>query len=57
MTEEDLDELYTQCCRAMTAAGADQIELYLARLVLLLMHEIDEPQRIRRALAAAGEGL
>ena len=57
MTEEDLDELYTQTCRAMTSAGADKTELYLARLVLLLMHEIDEPQRIRRALAAAGEGL
>ena len=56
MTEEDLDELYTQCCRAMTGAGVDKTELYLARLVLLLMHEIDEPQRIRRALAAAGEG-
>ena len=57
MTEEDLDELYTQTCRAMTSAGADKSELFLERLVLLLMHEIDEPQRIRRALAAAGEGL
>ncbi len=57
MTEEDLDELYTQTCRAMTSAGDDKSELFLARLVLLLMREIDEPQRIRRALAAAGEGL
>lgn len=57
MTEEDLDELYTQTCRAMTSAGANKSELFLARLVLLLMREIDEPQRIRRALAAAGEGL
>ena len=57
MTEEDLDELYTRACRAMTGVGEANTELYLARLVLLLMHEIDEPQRITRALAAAEEGL
>jgi hypothetical protein len=57
MTEEELDELYTQACRAMTTAGEEKTELYLARLVLLLMHEIDDPQRIQRALAAAGEDL
>ena len=57
MTDEDLDELYTQACRAMTSAGEEKSELYLARLVLLLMHEIDDPQRIKRALEAAAEGL
>jgi len=57
MTDEDLDELYTQACRAMTNAGEEKTELYLARLVLLLMHEIDDPQRIKRALEAAAEGL
>jgi len=41
----------------MTNAGEEKTELYLARLVLLLMHEIDDPQRIKRALEAAAEGL
>ena len=57
MTEEQLDELYTRVCRTMTAAGEENTELYLARLVLLLMHEIDDSKRIERALAAAAEGL
>ena len=57
MTDEDLDELYTQACRAMTSAGAEKTELYLARLVLLLMREIDDPRRIKRALEAAAEDL
>jgi len=41
----------------MTDAGQAKTELFLSRLVLLLMHEIDEPERIRRAIAQAGEGL
>jgi hypothetical protein len=54
---EELDELYTRACHAMTDAGQAKTELFLSRLVLLLMHEIDEPERIRRAIAQAGEGL
>lgn len=57
MNAEELDELYTQACHAMTHAGQAKTELFLSRLVLLLMHEIDDPQRIRRAIAEAGEGL
>ena len=57
MTAEELDQLYTQACYAMTDAGAAKTELFLSRLVLLLMHEIDDPQRIKRALASAGEDL
>ena len=57
MNPEELDELYTQACHAMTEAGQAKTELFLGRLVLLLMHEIDEPQRIRWAIAEAGEGL
>ena len=57
MTAEELDQLYTQACYAMTDAGAANTELFLSRLVLLLMHEIDEPQRILGAIAQAREGL
>jgi len=54
---EQVDELYTQTCHAMTRAGEANTELFLSRLVLLLMHEVDEPERIGRAIAEAGEGL
>lgn len=57
MSAEELDELYTQACHAMTRARQAKTELFLGRLVLLLMHEIDEPERISRAIAEAGEGL
>jgi hypothetical protein len=57
MTAEELDQLYTQACYAMTDAGAEKTELFLSRLVLLLMHEIDEAPRIARAIAQAREGL
>lgn len=55
MNEEQLDEVYTLTCRAMTDAGADKTELFLGRLVLLLMHEVDDVERIKRAIAAASE--
>jgi len=57
MNEQQLDELYTQACHAMTAAGNAKTELFLARLALLLMHELEDPVRIRGAIEAAGEGL
>ena len=57
MTAEQLDQLYTQACYGMSDAGAAKTELFLSRLVLLLMHEIDEPERILAAIAQAREGL
>jgi hypothetical protein len=57
VTAEELDEVYTQVCHAMTRVGEDKTELYLGRLVLLLVHEIDDPERIGRAIAHAGEGM
>jgi hypothetical protein len=55
MTEQQLDELYTQTCQAMTALGAEKSELFLARLSLLLMQALDEPARIRELIAAAAQ--
>ena len=57
MNDRQLDELYTQTCHAMTAAGKAKTELFLARLVLLLMHELDDPARIRGAIEAAARGI
>jgi hypothetical protein len=53
MTEQDLDELYTQLCRRIEAAGEGRGELYLARLALLLMGEVGDRARIERAIIAA----
>ena len=55
MTDEQLDAAYTDVCRALTDAGEAGAERFLARLVLLLMHEVDDPARIARAVAAARE--
>jgi hypothetical protein len=53
MTDEELDAAYTDACRALTEAGEARGELFLARLALALMHELDDPARIARAVAAA----
>jgi hypothetical protein len=55
MTEQQLDELYTQACQTMTVLGAEKTELYLARLSLLLMQALDDPARIRSAIAEAAQ--
>ena len=55
MNEQQLDEVYSETCNAVTAVGEAQSELFLARLALLLMRELDDPPRIREAIAAARE--
>jgi hypothetical protein len=55
MTEQELDEVYTKVCRKIEAAGPSRSELYLARLVLLLMGEVNDRARIERAIDAALE--
>jgi hypothetical protein len=57
MNADQLGEIYTETCQAMTRAGEDNTELFLGRLVLLLMHEIGAPERIRNAIAEAESGL
>lgn len=57
MTQQQLDELYTRACAAMTTLGEDKTPLFLARLVLLLMQALDDPQRAAHAIEAAQEGL
>ncbi len=57
MTEQQLDDLYTQTCYAMTALGEEKSELFLARLALLLMREVDDPQRIADSIRQAGEDI
>jgi hypothetical protein len=57
MSEEELDVLYTQTCRALTSAGPERSELFLARLALLLMNEVGDFGRVQSAIMAAGATL
>lgn len=50
---DQLDYVYTEACRGMSALGADQTELFLARLALLLMKEVGDSGRIIAAIDAA----
>ncbi|SIT41109.1 conserved hypothetical protein [Paraburkholderia ribeironis] len=45
MTDSELDLVYTTLCTTLTSAGEAQAPLYLARLALLCLAELDDPQR------------
>jgi hypothetical protein len=53
LTDQELDEVYTQACYTMTEVGEARTPLYLARLALLLMKEVGDAPRIRAAIEAA----
>lgn len=48
-----LDDLYTKLCYGLTERGTERTPTVLARLVLLLMHEVDDPAAIERAIDEA----
>lgn len=50
MTADDLDTLYAAMCREMKQLSVDQVAEYLARIVLLLMTRIDDPEAVRSAI-------
>jgi Protein of unknown function (DUF2783) len=53
LSDQELDEVYTQACYSMTEVGEAKTPLFLARLALLLMKEVGDAKRIRSASAAA----
>jgi hypothetical protein len=53
MTDSDLDLVYTTLCKTLTTEGEAQAPLYLARLALLLLTELDDPQRALSLIEAA----
>jgi hypothetical protein len=53
LTADELDELYTELCHGMTPLGEPAIPAVLARLALLLMHEVGDAGRVRGAIHAA----
>ncbi|WGS53118.1 hypothetical protein LFL96_33655 [Paraburkholderia sp. D15] len=53
MTDSDLDLVYTTLCKTLTREGETQTPLYLARLVMLCLTELDDPQRGLALIEAA----
>ena len=57
LNPDQLDEVYTRACYAMTELGEAKGELYLARLALLLMKEVGDAPRILTAIETAKQGM
>jgi hypothetical protein len=57
MPFEDLESAYETLALAIDTAGAQREALFLARLVLLLGHEVGDITRFRNAIEAALAGL
>ncbi len=53
MTDEELDTLYGELCRALSRAGPEGAQTLLARFALLAMAALDDAARIREILAGA----
>lgn len=53
MTDSDLDRVYTALCQTLTTEGETQGPLYLARLALLFITELDDAQRALSLIEAA----
>lgn len=53
MTDSDLDLVYTSLCKTLTTAGESQAPLYLARLAMLCITELDNPRRALSLIEAA----
>ena len=54
---QTLDDVYTELCNTLTEVGEAATPALLARLVLLLMQETSDAERIRRAIRAAHAAL
>lgn len=53
LTDQELDDVYTKACYAMTELGEARQPLFLARLALLLMKDVGDAARIRAAIESA----
>lgn len=51
MNDQELEQIYTDLCHAMTERGPHKASLILARFALLAFHEIGDAAVIRRLLA------
>lgn len=53
LTAGELDELYSLLSAGLTEAGDEQTSMVLARLSLLLMHEVGDKARVHAAIQEA----
>jgi len=56
MDAGQLDDAYTRLCYGLTEAGEQATPQVLARLVLLLMQQVDDAQKVGAAIDEALEG-
>lgn len=57
MNAQELDDVYTQLCHGLTAAGEAATPRILARLSLLLLLQVPSAQVAAKAVADALEGV
>lgn len=57
MNAQDLEDVYTKLCHRLTELGEAKTPAALARLVLLLMKQVDDAAAIDRAIDAALESM
>jgi len=53
LTPSELDQLYTSLCEGLTEVGDERTPTVLARLSMLLMHEVGDAPRIAAAISEA----
>lgn len=53
LTPQELDDLYTDLCYTMARRGEAVTPQILARLALLLMHEVGQAEPVRAAILEA----
>jgi len=57
MTHADIERLYEAMAIQIDALGADQTQIYLAKLALLLAHHLDDPDTALQAISDAANSL
>ncbi len=57
MTPADLETVFEELALAIDATAEPKRELFLAKLALLLAHDLNDPARLRSHLAAAAAKL
>lgn len=57
MTPTDVEAVYDALAQTLDAAGPQKSELFLAKLALLLAHEVGDVARVRTLIAQAAANL
>jgi hypothetical protein len=57
MTPSDLETVYEALAERLDAVGPEKHPLFLAKLALLLSHDLDDAGRVRARIDEAARGL